>query len=201
VEHCPVLRVAEMSGYSKSHASDYNYERSTTNVPCLITRPLKSCKHYEDEGTATRFYHIADWTFEEQDPVLYAGKAQRRERAAGCDDFYWQRDKKADIGYIRISRDEWEKLPHQERFNGNIHTTIKPIKVNEWLSKLLLPPAQYNPRLFVPFAGVASEMIGALKAGWPTVYGVELQSEYCALAEARLSHWTNEFKQQPSLWA
>jgi len=38
----------------------------------------------------------------------------------------------------------------------------------------------------VPFSGVASEMIGAIRAGWGEVLGIELSPEYCEMAERRI---------------
>jgi hypothetical protein len=35
-------------------------------------------------------------------------------------------------------------------------------------------------------------MIGALKAGWPSVFGIEREEEYATIARARLAHWCPE---------
>lgn len=82
--------------------------------------------------------------------------------------------------------------PYQrgETTRRNTHPTIKPIALTRWLATLLLPPAMYVPRrLLVPFAGVASEMIGAMLAGWEDVTGIELEADHVAIAEARLAYW------------
>lgn len=72
------------------------------------------------------------------------------------------------------------------------HPTVKPIALAEWLAKLLLPPKRDTPRrLLVPFSGSGSEMIGALRAGWDEVVGIEREPEYVEIAEARLAHWTS----------
>ncbi|KKL83269.1 hypothetical protein LCGC14_1976460, partial [marine sediment metagenome] len=69
-------------------------------------------------------------------------------------------------------------------------TTVKPITLIKWLATLLLPPDSVKPRrLLVPFAGVASEMIGAMQAGWDEVVGVEQDSGYSKIARCRLEHW------------
>jgi len=47
-------------------------------------------------------------------------------------------------------------------------------------------------RLLVPFSGSGSEMIGGVHAGWDEVTGIELSSEYAAIAEARLEHWASQ---------
>lgn len=68
--------------------------------------------------------------------------------------------------------------------------TVKPLALTTYLARLLLPPSCVAPRrILVPFAGVASEMVGCLRAGWDEVVGVELSAEWCEVAEARLRHW------------
>lgn len=77
--------------------------------------------------------------------------------------------------------------------NINNHPTVKPIDLNTWLASLLLPPKSVsNRRILVPFSGSGSEMIGAIKAGWDEVVGVEMNKEYCQIAESRLKHWLTE---------
>lgn len=67
---------------------------------------------------------------------------------------------------------------------------VKPIRLAAYLARLILPPELDTPRrLLVPFAGSGSEMIGARLAGWDVVTGIERESEYVALAEARLAWW------------
>lgn len=82
--------------------------------------------------------------------------------------------------------------PYQrgETKRKNIHPTVKPIALNRWLATLLLPPARYAPRrLLVPFAGVASEYIGAMLAGWEAIVGVELEAQHVRIAQARIAYW------------
>ena len=73
----------------------------------------------------------------------------------------------------------------------NPHPTLKPLDLTRYLATLLLPPDLFAPRrIFIPFAGVGSEMIGAILAGWEEVTGVELTDEYIPIAEARIEHWS-----------
>jgi len=44
----------------------------------------------------------------------------------------------------------------------------------------------------VPFAGVGSEMVGALLAGWDEIVGVEMMPEYVKIGRARLEHWSKQ---------
>lgn len=71
---------------------------------------------------------------------------------------------------------------------GRWHPTQKPVDLTTWLATLLLPPPEFVPRkLFVPFAGVGSEMLGAVRAGWEIVTGIEQDEKYVLKAGERLS--------------
>lgn len=112
-------------------------------------------------GEAYRFFYNVQSQLDENDPVYYCGKVSPKERNAGL----------------------------EERNN---HPTLKPIDLCKYLATLLLPPIEYAPRrIFIPFSGVGSEMIGAGLAGWEHVVGVEFDTEndYVGTAEKRLEHW------------
>jgi len=81
--------------------------------------------------------------------------------------------------------------PEREIELGGInHPTIKPISLNVWLAKLLLPPGVYSPRrLLVPFGGVMSESIGAILAGWEHIVSVEKTHEYANAGRNRAEWW------------
>lgn len=78
-----------------------------------------------------------------------------------------------------------------ERYN--IHPTIKPISLCEYLSRVLSPPdhyAQAGRRLLVPFSGSGSEICGAVISGkWEYVQGVELEEKHVKIAHARITFW------------
>ena len=85
-----------------------------------------------------------------------------------------------------------------EACRRNGHPTIKTISLIKHLATLLLPPDEYAPRrLFVPFAGTGSEMIGAHQAGWECVIGVEKEAEYVEIAKARIAYWEKQGIQLP----
>lgn len=71
----------------------------------------------------------------------------------------------------------------------NPHPTMKPVALTEYLAKLLLPPRGIGRprRILVPFAGVGSEVLGALRAGWDEIVGIELDPRYVKIARLRLS--------------
>ncbi len=69
-----------------------------------------------------------------------------------------------------------------------VHPCVKPLAVTRYLAALLLPPKSYldDAVLLVPFCGVGSEIIGALRAGWRHVVGIELSEEYAEMARRRI---------------
>lgn len=83
------------------------------------------------------------------------------------------------------------KVSTREREHGcptNAHPTLKPISLTTWLSALIKPPT-YNATLLVPYSGAGSEMLGALRAGWAAVLGIEGEQEYVDTAHARIAAW------------
>lgn len=85
------------------------------------------------------------------------------------------------------------KASQAERNAGcekNGHPCCKPLALCEYLAKLILPAVP--GKLLVPFSGSGSEMIGAARAGWANVTGVEKEAEYAAIAQARLDHHAPE---------
>jgi hypothetical protein len=163
-------------------------------------KPFDAVKGYEDEGGASRFYFNADWNYETQEGILqsnalfYCPKASREERDAGLDAPTKDITMGLDARGRTLEREDGSKtLADRFATEGiNCHPTVKPVALNSWLASLLLPPAKYAPRrLFAPFAGVASEMVGALRVGWEEVVGVEMSKEYVPIGQARLRYWAD----------
>jgi DNA modification methylase len=70
----------------------------------------------------------------------------------------------------------------------NSHPTLKPIALNEKVLRLFKTPNEQ--RIFIPFCGSGSEVIGAIKAGFTDYLGVEINPEYVEIAKARIKHAT-----------
>lgn len=68
--------------------------------------------------------------------------------------------------------------------SGNIHPTVKPVAVMEWLIKLVTPP---NGVILDPFMGSGTTGVAAKRLGFSFI-GCELQSEYFEIAKARIEN-------------
>ena len=197
---CPVRLLGEQSGVSKDGTAvgrnkkigvPTKYDASSYMFGGGQGRDIT----YGKSGTAARF-------FKNFDPPLrfcplsdavptrwkYSSKASRTERDAGLEGF------KAEY---RGTMGEFKENPGRTVPKGggtpsrNSHPCLKPLAVTRYLATLLRPPEAYldDATILVPFCGSGSEMIGALLAGWRNVVGIELDAEYVAIAEARLTWW------------
>ena len=196
-ENCPARRLGEQSGERKSGGSGNDKAKVQGNVYGTYAE-RKGGQLESSNGTASRFFFQADWNYEvaerlaTSDPVFYCAKASKGERNAGLDETFPLGDPPESGRRSKPAEGRKRALGRPRR---NHHPTVKPIRLNEWLATLLLPPETYSPRrIFVPFAGSGSEMIGAMLAGWEEIVGVEMSEEYCEIAKARLEWWREKSK-------
>jgi site-specific DNA-methyltransferase (adenine-specific) len=141
-----------------------------------------------DAGGASRFFFNVSQQIDEADPVYYCAKASRRERDAGLEGMPLKlgREMMSSMGQGNTP----QQTPHRNEPQHNPHPTVKPLSLTKYLATLLLPPAEYaTRRILIPFAGVASEMVGAHQAGWEIVTGIEREAEYVEIGRARLAYW------------
>lgn len=157
------------SGNGKCKPNGY-----TSNDRCFGDYGVSDYSRQSDSGGASRFF--------------YCAKVSTSERNAGCEELQEQ----AITRYGEQGQGpEPQQTPRKLVAQSNHHPTVKPLALTEYLAKLLLPPSSVGTRrLLVPFAGSGSEMIGALRAGWDEVVGIEQDTEqgYCRIAEARIAH-------------
>jgi len=89
------------------------------------------------------------------------------------------------------------KASSKEREAGlrkrNNHLTVKPLALNLWLAKLILP-RNGQKNLVVPFFGSGSEIIGAIQAGWKNITGIELSKHFTNIATARIHHYYGQLE-------
>ena len=122
---------------------------------------------YADEGSAARFF--------------YTAKASPSERDLHCQHLYWRRDKLSSSGYTRITKSEYDTLPERERMIGNIHNTVKPLALMQWLVRLTKPP--HGGVVLDQFMGSARTAMACAREMRDFI-GVEMNEDYFAIAEA-----------------
>ena len=191
-------RLGEQSGELKSKwGKDAPQRRGSGGVINYAGDNRPSQQDYRgDTGTAARFFFNVNCRLDEADPVLYQAKASRKERDAGLEGMLRRFAPKGNYKGRDMDNPKNHLGGLQSSKMRNSHPCCKPIDLTRWLATLLLPPAEYAPRrILIPFAGSGSEMIGAHLAGWEEVMGVEMEKEYCEIAEARLKHWATQPEQ------
>lgn len=121
---------------------------------------------FGDSGSAARYF--------------YCAKASKAERNMGLDDFEGK--------YLDPQRKVGSKGGTNPRNRGaeskrkNYHPTVKPIKLMEYLVRLVTPK---EGMVLEPFAGSGTTLIACKQQGFNYI-GIEREQEYCDIAEARL---------------
>lgn len=80
------------------------------------------------------------------------------------------------------------KAGRDERGADNIHPTVKPIGLMQWLCRLVTPP---GGTVLDPFSGSGSTGCAAMVEGFSYI-GCELSAEYAEIARARIEHWRGQ---------
>lgn len=166
---CCVAELARQSGMSKStdrqrnnQAGKQGYHGNPNDF---------QTGGYEDEGSAARFF--PQFSYEPVDfwPFKYCAKASRGERDFALDN-------------IPISECADSALRDGGRGKkaSNIHPTVKPVALIEWLVRLITPP---GGTVLDPFLGSGTCGVACLRLGFPFV-GIEQDEAYVKIARARL---------------
>ena len=110
---------------------------------------------------------------------FYCAKASSSERNEGLEEF-------ESISNMRVNA---PRLIENDKFNTKVknhHPTVKPLKLMEYLIKLIKPPK--NGILLDPFAGSGTTILAAKRLGFDAI-GIEKEAEYCEIAKARLANF------------
>lgn len=121
-----------------------------------------------DSGGASRFFYVA--------------KCSKRERNAGLEGMPVKPGLEKCLTPMSDPRMD---RPQERRPNQNHHPTVKPIKLMEYLIKLITPP---NGVVLDPFMGSGSTGCAAVKLGFAFI-GIEREAEYLEIAKRRIEHW------------
>lgn len=130
---------------------------------------------YDGLGGASRFF--------------YCAKVSAKERNFGCEEL--ETKQTTGGGGLTNVGDKFGSIKAAAK---NHHPTIKPIKLMEWLVKLISKEGQI---ILDPFTGSGSTGIAVELLG-RTFIGVEMDADYCDIAERRITAWIeNENKNNP----
>ena len=114
----------------------------------------------------------------------YQAKASKAERNKGLEELEVKRMEGRDEG-----QDE-RSVAYKARPTpmANIHPTVKPIKLMQYLVRLITPP---NGIVLDPFCGSGTTGIACKMEGFDFV-GIEQDAGYCKIAEARVKNYQKE---------
>lgn len=148
---------------------------------------------YADDGGPSRFFKVCSFTdgeIAELERFFYSAKVSTKEREHGCEALPMRSAGEVTGGRVEGSAGLSNPRAGAGRGKGahNHHPTLKPIALAEWLAALIKPPTD-NPTLLIPYSGAGSEMIGALRAGWGLVFGIEQDPDFIEIANARINAW------------
>ena len=127
---------------------------------------------HDDSGGASRFF--------------YCAKASSRERNDGLEGLELKKCSSKQVN----SKDRYENgnstnQRPSEPIRQNNHPTVKPLKLMEYLIKLIMPPK--DGILLDPFAGSGTTILAAKNLGYEAI-GIEKDEGYCEIARKRLEN-------------
>lgn len=153
----------EQSGISKSSSAKRN-NKPSKNLAMSGDNLGHISSGHDDSGGASRFFYVA--------------KASKSERNKGLEGM-----PSKDVH--RYGSGIGEGIdPHAPAKDKNFHPTVKPIKLMQYLIKLVTPP---GGTVLDPFAGSGSTLVAAKKLGFKFI-GIELNEEYVEIAEKRVAN-------------
>jgi DNA modification methylase len=188
--NCPIKILDEQSGITKS-APQKRTPRGVYQGNSLLeskTMNLAGLKegggNFSDKGGASRFFYIA--------------KASKSERNKGLEGFEekplaFSNQAKAELKRGNDNFDGGDAKGHGNsiRHLKNFHPTVKPIKLMQYLVRLITPP---NGIVLDPFCGSGTTGIACKLEGFEFV-GLEQDAEYCKIAQARIDNYVEDKKE------
>lgn len=113
---------------------------------------------------------------------FYVAKASKREREAGLEGFEVVKSCMSNGGKSKNAKATQDIGLNRAIARQNNHPTVKPIKLMEYLVKLVTPP---GGTVLDPFTGSGSTGCACARLGFE-FQGIELSPQYAAIAEARI---------------
>ena len=177
-DDCAIKILDEQSGVLKSGDMDGEYQRFGKNGIYGKGGKTKTVA-YGDKGGASRFFYVA--------------KASQSERNKGLDDFEKQplafsNQAKAELARGNTEFADDTKMHNKVQFKANNHPTVKPIKLMQYLARLITPP---NGVVLDPFMGSGTTGIACKLEGFDFV-GMEQDENYHKIAISRIENYLEQ---------
>jgi len=173
--NCPCYLLDEQSGKTLSKGGQSYSKTSKIYGEYSNDRIVKGCG-FGDKGGASRFF--------------YCAKANKGERNLGCENF--EPKLRADANKIMGDAGKFKTGSGNPRNSllKNNHPTVKPIKLMEYLVKLI---TRENAIVLDPFLGSGTTAIACVKTGRKYI-GMEKEKEYIKIAKARIKQFSIQKK-------
>jgi len=113
---------------------------------------------------------------------FYVAKASKKERNLGCEDM---EEQQTTDGCIRSNPESARKYQANSALRKNHHPTVKPIKLMEYLIKLV---SKEGATILDPFMGSGTTGCACANLNRKFI-GIEKEPEYIKIAEARISKY------------
>ena len=195
-EDCPIRIMDEQSGISKT-GDIKPYEQKNTNSYSGSMPILRNANFKGDKGGASRFFYCAKASKSERNKGLIGFEEKEKP-----DNYIMPKLTCSICGSKRV--DSTNKLvcncggeTHYENQNSkesknnlagnnkNFHPTVKPVALMQYLVRMITPP---NGIVLDPFNGSGTTGIACKLEGFEYV-GMELDAEYCKIAQARIDNF------------
>jgi DNA modification methylase len=134
---------------------------------------------YNDDGSASRYF--------------YCAKASKKDRDEGLFDY---KEEKTTDGCIRSNQETARKFGANSALRKNIHPTVKPCELMQYLVRLVSPK---GATILDPFMGSGSTGKAVMfenrerNANYKFI-GIDLEEKYCQIAIARIDYALNKFE-------
>ncbi len=163
-------------GSNKRSGGVYNCQHKENKIFNNKTAWQEPKTMYADSGSFSRYFDLDAWA--RTLPFLIVEKASKGEKNGELE------GTSEGIGNRPNSKDPTGKFPdHDHRQRGqNNHPTVKPLKL---MSYLITLGSRGDDLILDPYIGSGSVGIAAMKMG-RRFLGIELNKDYCAIAQKRL---------------
>jgi site-specific DNA-methyltransferase (adenine-specific) len=178
-EDCPIRILDEQSGV-KASTRNMSYSRGGGDFIDGIPNQKEKSWFKSEVGGASRFFYVA--------------KASKAERNKGLDEFD---TKQTTGGGGTYNEEAGAKYGSIKAEGKNFHPTVKPIKLMQYLVKMITP---HNGIVLDPFCGSGTTGVACKLDGFQFV-GLEQDPDYAKIADARIKNTKVEIEKQTKLWS